>query len=166
MPIDLATAPTTSFEPGAAHAPLLALVGEWAGPTQTWLDPSAPPDVTHTSAHIEALLGGRVVRASYTGIAAGKPHTGMFLLTFDEAEACFAMAWIDSFHMGTGLMYARGAPTADGGISFLGSYAAGSERWGWRTVIRPVDASTLSVEATNISPEGQEFRAVETRLSR
>lgn len=166
MSIDLAHAATSAYEPGAAQAPLLALAGSWAGATKTWFDADGAPEETHTVATIEPILGGRMVRATYTGTAMGKPHAGMFLLTFDESEGRFALAWADSFHLGTGLMYAPGAPTADGGLAFLGSYAAGPERWGWRTTIRLIDPTTLLVEATNITPAGEETHAVETRLSR
>ena len=166
MSIDLAHAATAPFEPGLAQGPLLALSGGWSGTTNTWIEPGAEPEQTTTVATIEPILGGRMARATYTGTAMGKPHAGMFLLTFDEAEGHFALAWADSFHLGTGLMYAPGAPTPEGALSFLGSYAAAGERWGWRTTIRLVDPTTLLVEATNISPAGEETRAVETKLSR
>ncbi len=166
MSIELAAVATSAFAPGEAHAPLLALAGRWSGPTVTWLDPSSNPPATHTEAEIQPILGGRVVRAAYTGTVATEPHAGEFLLTFDQNEGHFAMAWVDSFHLGTGLMFAPGGPTGDGALAFLGSYACGGERWGWRTSIRLVDANTVIVSATNIAPDGTEHRAVETRLSR
>lgn len=56
--------------------------------------------------------------------------------------------------------------SGDGLVSVLGSYAAGEERWGWRTVLRLVDADHLVIQAFNISPQGREDRAVETELTR
>jgi hypothetical protein len=164
--IDLATAQTSAFEAGPMNAPLLALIGNWAGPTVTWFDPESNPDPTHTTASIEAILGGRIVRAAYTGVADGKPHAGEFLFTFDGNEKRFAMAWVDSYHMGTGIMHALGDAQADGALSFPGNWQCGEERWGWRTVIRPIDANTILVQAFMSPPSGEEQRAVETRLSR
>ena len=165
MSIDLVSAATSPFEAGPEQGPLLALAGSWAGPTKTWFDADGDPEVTHTVVVIEPILAGRIIRATYTGTAMGKPHAGMFLLTFDKAEGHYAMVWVDSFHMGTGLHFAPGKPLADG-VSFLGSFPAGDERWGWRTSIRMIEGGVVLVEATNIMPDGTEMHAVETRLSR
>jgi hypothetical protein len=49
-------------------------------------------------------------------------------------------------------------------IAVLGSYRAGNQRWGWRTVFHEADGQLL-LEATNIAPDGQEFPAIDVRLS-
>lgn len=168
-------APTADFDPGAEHAVLTRWAGAWEGPTRTWFDPSGAPEESRTHANIESLLGGRFVRIDYHSMAMGKPHAGQFIVGFDRTEGLYTSAWVDSFHMSANMMVSTGAPRDDGRVSMLGSYTASmcdeqgvtqKQKWGWRTVIHQPDADTVVLESFNISPEGQEDRAVETRLTR
>jgi hypothetical protein len=164
-PLDATSAPTTPFNPTAHHTALHELVGRWAGETQLYLDPSAPPETSRTEATVESLLGGRWVRIDYQGTAMGKPHAGVLMLGYHRDAHSFEAAWIDSFHTGTAIMLSVGEP-GDGSISVLGSYAAGAERWGWRTTLRRDGADGLVIEALNITPAGEAHPAVTTRLRR
>jgi hypothetical protein len=163
--IDLATAETTPHAASDGHRDLHALVGEWEGATQTWFEPSVPPDRSRTTARIQAILGGRFVRFEYRGTVISKPHAGEMLIGYDQTEGSFTALWVDSFHMGSGIMKCTGERGGAGAISVLGSYDAGGQTWGWRTVVR-LDGEHLVVEATNIAPDGQEYPAIESRLSR
>jgi hypothetical protein len=163
--LDATTAPTAPFTPTPQHAWLTELAGRWIGETQTWFDPESAPETSPTGATIEALLGGRWIRIDYQGTAMERPHAGVLLLGFHRDPQLFEAAWIDSFHTGTAIMMSVGAPRSDGLVSVLGSYAAGSERWGWRTTLRR-DADELVLESFNVTPTGQELRAVLTRLRR
>lgn len=154
------------FQGGPYHELLLGLTGRWSGPTRTWFDPAAPAFESTTAATIEALLGGRWVRIGYEGAVPGKPHAGQMILGFHNDAGEFEMAWLDSFHTGTSMMLCTGKPGTDGTLSVLGSYAAGPERWGWRTVIRKTGPDQIVIEAFNISPAGEEDRAIETVLNR
>ena len=78
--------------------------------------------------------------------------------------AQYELCWVDSFHTGSAMMLSLGDLRADGLISVTGSYQAGDERWGWRTEIEVDDA--LVVRAFNISPAGEESRAIEARWTR
>lgn len=167
--IDAAACLTTTFRPGPQHEQLLALVGRWSGTTSTWLDPEAPADQAGTEATIEALLGGRFVRIDYQSAVQGKPHAGQMLFGFHSDARAFELAWLDSFHTGTAIMHSTGVASdgAHGALaSVLGSYSAGPERWGWRTVLRPLHRDELLIEAYNVSPRGHEDRAIATRLKR
>ena len=77
------------------------------------------------------------------------------------------MAWIDSFHMGTGIMFSQGK-NSDKLFSVLGNYGGAElpEPWGWRTEIELKDRDTMIVTAYNISPEGEEAKATETIFHR
>jgi hypothetical protein len=163
--LDLATAPTAPLTPSDGHRALQRLVGAWHGTTRTWLDPSAPPDEGQTDARVEAILGGRFVRLEYRGTVIGKSHAGEMLIGHDGTENRFTSAWVDSFHMATGIMLSRGEPRDDGAISVLGSYEAGGETWGWKTILRRVDDDNLSIDSFNVMPDGTEHRAVESRLT-
>jgi hypothetical protein len=161
---DATEAPTAPFTDGPEHQRLRSLVGTWDGLVRTWFEPDKPPDETRLAARIDALLGGRFVRIDYQGTAMGKPHAGQMLLAYERDERRYAMAWLDSFHTGTALMLSTGQADADGAVSVLGSYAAGDERWGWRTVFRFGDRPVI--QAFNIPPGMDEVPAIEIRLTR
>jgi hypothetical protein len=163
--LDLATADTTPFSAGDGHRALHALVGTWHGTTRTWLDPSAPPDQGQTALRAEAILGGRFVRLEYRGTVIGKPHAGEMLLGHEPQASRFVAAWVDSFHMSTGIMISTGEPRPDGAIAVMGKYAAGDEEWAWRTVIS-LEGGDLVIASFNVTPDGKEHPAVESRLSR
>ena len=129
-----------------------------------WLDPQAPPEETAGELHVEALGGGRWLRLQEQGRVADRPHTGEALLGFHRDAQQFELCWVDSFHTGSAMMLSVGAVRADGVISVTGSYAAGGERWGWRTELRL--EPTLTVRAVNISPAGEEHPAIESRWTR
>ncbi len=162
--VNLATADTAPLSASDGHRALHRLVGTWLGTTRTWLDPAMPPDEGQTVARVEAILGGRFVRLEYRGAVMGKSHAGELLIGHDATAGRFTSAWVDSFHMATGIMSSAGELRDDGAIALLGSYDAGGQKWGWRTVIRRVDDEHLTIESFNISPDGGEDRAVESRL--
>lgn len=160
---------TTPFRATPQHEAFGGILGRWSGPTKTWLDPSADPEVTTTELTAEAMLGGRWLRLAYRGRCTGKPHAGEMIVGYHVDAKAHEIAWVDSFHTGSAIMLSTGALREDvapsSTIDVLGSYAAGEQRWGWRTVIRLID-DALVIEAFNISPDGQESPAVETRLAR
>ena len=156
---------TAPFDPRPEHVALTSLIGSWSGSTKTWFDPTTAPEESPTQATIESLLGGRSIRIDYQGTAMGKPHAGQMIVGYHKDAREHEVSSIDSFHTGSAMMMSVGTPRADGEIRVLGSYAAGPERWGWRTVIH-LQGDELVIEATNISPTGQEDDALETRLRR
>ncbi len=163
--LDAASAPTAPFEPTAQHQALADIAGRWSGDTELYLDPSAPPELSRHEATIEVLLGGRWIRIDYRGTAMAQPHAGVLLLGFHREANAFEAVWIDSFHTGTSIIMSVGEPRADDTVSVLGSYAAGDERWGWRTTLRRTP-SELVIESFNIKPDGQSDPAIVTRLRR
>jgi hypothetical protein len=96
----------------------------------------------------------------------GTPHAGEMLIGYEPGENRFTAVWVDSFHMSSGIMLSTGERRADGVISVLGSYPSEGQRWGWRTLFKPLDDEHLTIEAYNISPAGREQRGIETLLAR
>lgn len=164
--VDLTSAETAPFEPAEGHTLLRAFVGLWSGPTKLWLDPASVPEETETTLHAALVLGGRWLRLSYRGVSFGKPHAGEMSLGFHKDADDFELAWIDSAHTGSAIMLSKGKLGSPGVVDVLGSYLGGGERWGWRTVLRCPTPDELVIEAFNVSPRGEEERAMLSRLTR
>ena len=65
--------------------------------------------------------------------------------------------------MGTAIMFSTG-DELPGKVAVTGYYGAGSAgepEWGWRTEMQP-EGESLIITAYNISPAGEEAKAVET----
>jgi hypothetical protein len=155
-----------SLESGI-HKKLEALVGNWEGITKTWFEPDVVADESPMKGAIRPMLGGLFIMHEYKGSLSGKPFEGIAVYGFDLQNSLFQSSWVDSFHMGTAIMFSSGAET-ENGFSVLGSYGNPEmpEPWGWRTVVELIDKDNLIITAYNISPEGQEDKATETNYQR
>ena len=96
-----------------------------------------------------------------------EPHQGVAILGAHLDAGTFETAWVDSFHTGTNVMFSTGTSQAPR-YSVLGSYGDRQQgpRWGWRTEVDQPDADSLVITMFNITPQGEESRAVETRYRR
>ena len=69
------------------------------------------------------VLDGRFILFEYQGTLTGKSFEGIALIGFSISDDKFQMAWIDSFHMGTGIMFSQGK-NSDKLFSVLGNYGS------------------------------------------
>ncbi|HET9280091.1 MAG TPA: DUF1579 domain-containing protein [Flavitalea sp.] len=149
------------------HYQLSKLEGKWEGTTRTWFEQNQVADESPMKGSIKSVLDGRFMLYEYEGSISGKSLNGIAIIGFSISDDKFQMAWVDSFHMGTGIMLSQGKKP-DMLFSVLGNYGSTEmpEPWGWRTEMELKDADTLIVTAYNITPNGEEAKATETIYTR
>lgn len=156
-----------SMQPGGRHHALGQLVGTWRGTTRVWFEPDTIADEAPVQATIRSVLGGRFVLHEYETTFMGELQLGLALYGWHIDRNGHEAAWIDSAHTGTQLMYSE-APTGDQRFAVLGHYGGHEDGapWGWRTEIALDGDDRLVIIAFNITPQGEESKAVETIYTR
>jgi hypothetical protein len=150
-----------------ALAPALAaLAGHWSGDNSVWLHPGADPLRSSASAEVSLEAEGQALRMQYRWAEGGKPQAGILLLVADATLAAWAGSWTDSWHLAHQLMDCRGQGDANA-VSVRGTYAAPpGPDWGWRLALETDGPDRCTLRMYNITPDGEEALAVETRLAR
>jgi hypothetical protein len=146
---------------------LIASAGTWQG-TSTLQDPgNIEPETTASLLTVTPLLDGRFVRLDYTWSYRGTSHAGSLLVGCQKKAYAVSMHWIDSWHNSDTVMALAGRAESPSLLAARGSYAAPpGPDWGWKIGVTPETEGALRIVMHNISPEGQEFLAVEGEYSR
>lgn len=145
---------------------LKSAAGNYKG-TNTLHDPHTnKPDNTSSNLNLTPILNGRFVRIDYSWSYQNAPQEGSMLVGFEPDEKSVTIHWIDTWHMSNKVLALQGSAESDGSMNALGTYPAPPDPdWGWRIVIEPADKS-LKIKMFNISPQGDEYPAVEASYNR
>ncbi len=100
--------------PGAPHALLAKMAGEWTGTVKLQMNPSQPAQEFQNMATITVLMDGRYIQETVSGQWGGMPYSGMSLYGFDNVSGKYAATMIDN--MGTGFMTCVGTPDESGKV--------------------------------------------------
>ena len=149
------------------HAALNAITGNWEGTASTYFEPPKVEDASPVTGTIKPVLGGRFVMHEYTSAFKGDPTSGIMIIGYHIGFDQYQCAWVDSFHMSTGILFSESAATQEH-FAALGHYKAPGypDTWGWRTEIIQPSANELLIRAYNISPDGEEALATEINYKR
>jgi hypothetical protein len=150
------------------HHDLNVLVGRWKGTNRVWFSEDVLVDESMMEGTMRAVLNGRFIIHEYAGSFQGKSIEGVCMMGYDLAQEKFQFSWVDSFHMSTGIMFSEGNSSSNS-IMVLGSYPSMGEvkeEWKWRTTIDVVNEDEMVITMYNISPQGDEVKAVETKYKR
>lgn len=158
-----------SSKSGGVHAQLSRLTGDWEGMASVWFEPGEPVDQSPASGKMHPILDGQFIMHEYQGSFGGKPLEGLAIIGYHLETGKYQMAWVDSFHLSTAMMFSESSRHADR-LNVLGSYEYVTpevdQKWGWRTEIEIVSDDEVVFTSFNVTPDGEEAKATQTVYKR
>jgi hypothetical protein len=157
-----------AMKPGAPHAQLAELAGEWSYSITYWNGPGAEAQTIEGTAVKQMILGGRYLEETLTGEFLGRPLRGLGITGYDNVTREYVAIWLDNAGTTIGVYRGKGS---DKGVRTLTSTmhepVTGSPL-AVRTAMRVVDGDHHTFESYLTLPDGTEFlhmRVEYTRVS-
>ena len=137
-------------------------IGDWSGVCRTWFEPETLADKSEIRGRIAWATEGKILRHVYTSEIQGKPRRGEEFLAYNPLTGTVQHSWWDDFHMSQLLLISMGSWITNG-CSVRGDYDVGLElpMWSWRTEFVSTSTDRLTITSFNVTPEGEEAKAVE-----
>jgi hypothetical protein len=152
--------------PGAPHAALEKMTGDYELSVKSWHAPGAPPSVEAGTSTRRMALGGRVLIEETTSSMMGQPFSGMGLHGYDNVSGKHWSTWNDS--LSTGLMVSEGDCDDQGSCTLHGSWndPITKGKITARMTTRWTDANTEIFEMFGPGPDGKEMQMMEITYRR
>jgi len=153
--------------PGAPHAAMAKMAGDWTSHMKMWMDPKAPPSESDGTTTGKMLMDGRYLESEHQGTMMGMPFQGIGLLGFDNNRQRYQYTWIDN--MGTVITTADG-PASDGKTITLDGKmdepTTGEKDKPFRYVFKLTDDDHYTMEGYDLVGTPQEFKVIEVAFTR
>ena len=146
---------------------LTTLTGQWKGSYRLHTDgAAAETQESATTAKIELRVKEQFLAIEYAWEHEGKQQEGVIILGCDEDSDAVQAVWTDSWHMSHRFMVCDGTIDDHDTVDVKGAYSASDDtEREWR--IELVSGSdSFQINMFNISPDGEQNIAVESRYSR
>ncbi|NNM26687.1 MAG: DUF1579 domain-containing protein [Phycisphaerales bacterium] len=158
-------------QPGAEHARMAKQAGTWSQENTHWMYPGADPSVSHSTATIKPILGGRFMMETSKGTFSIQgqdfPFEGFGLFGYDRLKEKHVYAWADN--MGTMIMIGEGTADPTGNVityysEFPNPMGEGTVRMKSVSHISGDDKATF--EMYEQQPDGSWFRNMMIKATR
>lgn len=154
--------------PGAEHAVLNSLVGNWNATSKHRMKPGDKPQKSTGTSSNAWVLNGRFLKQEFKGEWNGQPFEGLGYLGYDKMKKEYVSVWMDS--MGTGMFRSAGQYNASAKtITDEGTFscpATGEKDMWFRSVWKIVNDNHLIFDMYMKDPNGKEFKSMEIDYKR
>ncbi len=154
--------------PGAEHAVLKALEGNWTTSTRSWMKPGEKAIASSGSSSMGWVVDGRFLKQEFKGDWMGQPFAGLGYLGYDKVKKEYVSVWMDS--MSTGMFQGSGqydaaTKTLTEGGTFSCPVTGEKDMWyrsEWKIVTDEKNIFSMYMK----DPAGKEFKSMEILYKR
>ena len=160
-----APAKADSTKPGAPHASLAKLAGDYTRVIKFVGQTGAATAPSSGTAKISVVLGGRFILEESTDTVFGRPVEGLRLYGYNNATKQYEM--VRMYTMSTGMTMMKGTST-DGGktIDYTGDTDTSADKMPLHARLRRVDDDQFIVTLSTVGRDGRESAFQETDYTR